>query len=64
MEVGITTECCMQKPVQTFITSESGTTAIEYGLIMGLVFLAIVGSVTALGNNIQTMLYDNIAAAF
>ncbi len=33
-----------------FIRDESGATAIEYGLIAALIFLAIVGGMTTFGN--------------
>ncbi|KCZ57127.1 MULTISPECIES: Flp family type IVb pilin [Hyphomonas] len=32
-------------------TDERGATAIEYGLILALIFVAIVGGVTVLGDN-------------
>ena len=40
----------MTKFVSRFMNDESGATAIEYGLICALIFLAIVGSISALGN--------------
>ena len=40
----------MTKFVTRFLKDESGATAIEYGLICALIFLAIVGSISALGN--------------
>lgn len=33
-----------------FADDESGATSLEYGLIISLIFLAILGSVTAFGN--------------
>ncbi|MFQ6018278.1 MAG: Flp family type IVb pilin [Kiloniellaceae bacterium] len=36
-----------------FLDEESGTSAIEYGLIAGLVSLAIVGMLGTTGNSIQ-----------
>ncbi len=33
-----------------FLRDESGATAIEYGLIIALVFLTILGALTAFGN--------------
>lgn len=33
--------------VRAFLKNESGATAIEYGLIAGLIFLAIVGAISA-----------------
>jgi Flp pilus assembly pilin Flp len=46
-----------------FLRSECGATAIEYAMIVCLVFLAIVGGVTALGRGIVDTLYNRIAAA-
>jgi Flp pilus assembly pilin Flp len=40
--------------------AEDGTTAIEYALLVGLVFLAIVGSVQFLGSQISSSLYDKV----
>jgi pilus assembly protein Flp/PilA len=37
-----------------FIKDESGATAIEYGLIVALIAVVIIGAVTALGGNIST----------
>lgn len=34
-----------------FLKDESGATAIEYGLIAALIAVAIIGGVTALGDN-------------
>jgi pilus assembly protein Flp/PilA len=39
-----------------FIQDETGATAIEYGLIVALITLAIIGAVTAVGNNTGTVL--------
>ena len=36
-----------------FFKDESGATAIEYGLIAALIAVAIIGGVTALGNNTE-----------
>ena len=48
---------------KAFIISERGATAIEYGMIAGLVFLAIVGAVSAVGSSVSSLLYDKIQAA-
>ena len=37
-----------------FFKNESGATAIEYGLIAALIAVAIIGAVTALGDNAST----------
>jgi pilus assembly protein Flp/PilA len=47
-----------------FAHDVSGATAIEYALIAGGVSIAIVGVVSTLGQNIKTLLYDKLAAAF
>jgi pilus assembly protein Flp/PilA len=36
-----------------FLNDETGTTAIEYGLIAGLLSMAIIGALTAAGVNLQ-----------
>ncbi|MGO9132920.1 MAG: Flp family type IVb pilin [Methylovirgula sp.] len=36
----------------SFLKDESGATAIEYGLIAGLIAVVIIGAVTSLGTNI------------
>lgn len=43
----------MQNALSRFIADESGATAIEYGLIAGLIALAIVTGAGALGNSIN-----------
>ena len=40
----------MTKFVSRFMQDESGATAIEYGLILALIFLVILSAVTAFGN--------------
>ncbi len=52
----------MFKFMHAFLRAESGATAIEYALIAGLVFLAIVGSVQALGTAVMSTLYNKIEA--
>ena len=47
--------------IQKFVRDESGATAIEYALICGLIFLAIVAAVTNFASKTSTM-YGNIAA--
>ena len=40
----------MRRLIGRFLRDDDGATAIEYGLICALIFLAIVGSISALGN--------------
>ena len=40
----------MRTLLDRFLSDESGATAIEYGLIISLIFLVIVSAVTAFGN--------------
>lgn len=41
---------------------ERGATAVEYGLMVALIAVVIIGAVTLLGNNLNTM-FNNIAGA-
>jgi pilus assembly protein Flp/PilA len=47
---------------KTFWADEDGATAIEYGLLAGLIALAITVGATALGTSINT-LFSDVAAA-
>jgi pilus assembly protein Flp/PilA len=47
---------------RAFARDERGATAIEYSLIVGLIFLAIVTSVNTFASNTNTM-YSEIASA-
>ena len=40
----------MRRFIARFLRDDDGATAIEYGLICALIFLAIVGSISALSN--------------
>lgn len=55
--------CVMIRVLRSFAANESGTTAIEYGLIASLIFLVIVGGVTAAGGATGA-LFDLVAAMF
>ncbi|NLJ63754.1 MAG: Flp family type IVb pilin [Alcaligenaceae bacterium] len=46
--------------LKDFIKDESGATAIEYGLIAGLIAVVIIGTLTTLGGNISG-LFDEIS---
>ena len=44
----------MSKFVSRFVKNESGSTAIEYGLIVALIAVVIIGAVTAVGTSLST----------
>lgn len=50
------------KKVAARLNEERGATAVEYALIIGLVAVAIIAAVTALGGNIDSII-DSITAA-
>ncbi len=50
----------MTKIFARFMKDESGATAIEYGLIAGLISVALIAGATTLGNNLNTQ-FNNIA---
>jgi pilus assembly protein Flp/PilA len=52
----------MNKLIKHFIKSEDGVTALEYGLIAGLIALFIVTAVTNVGTELQTA-FDKVASA-
>jgi pilus assembly protein Flp/PilA len=52
----------MTKLFKQFIKSEEGVTALEYGLIGGLIALVIVTSLTTLGSDLQGA-FNKIATA-
>ena len=45
--------------VRRFLADESGATAIEYGLIVGLISLAIVTALSATGTSVGDIWNDN-----
>jgi Flp pilus assembly pilin Flp len=47
-----------------FYRTDCGATAIEYGLIAGLIFCVIVGGVGALGQGVMNVLYNKIETLF
>ena len=53
----------LSRCLQRFIRDEAGATAIEYGLICSLIFLAIVGSVKGLLAVALDDLFKRISAA-
>lgn len=52
----------MKTQLQQFWNDEDGATAIEYGLIAGLIAVAIIGVLTALGESLDG-LFDKISTA-
>jgi pilus assembly protein Flp/PilA len=51
----------MKKALKFFLRDESGATAIEYGLLAGLISVAIIGTVQTLGTKINAQ-FSNVAA--
>lgn len=47
---------------RNFINNESGATAIEYGLIAGLISVVIIVAVTLVGTELQTT-FNSVASA-
>ena len=45
----------LKKAVVRFVREEEGVTAIEYGLIAGLIAVAIIASVKTLGGDLSTL---------
>ena len=41
--------------IRRFVNDESGVTAIEYGLIAGLISVVIIGTVTLVGTDLNTV---------
>jgi pilus assembly protein Flp/PilA len=52
----------MKKFFVRFLKDDRGVTAIEYGLIAGLISVLIIGGVTLIGTNLQGV-FNAIAAA-
>lgn len=52
----------MTNIIKNFWNDEEGATAIEYGLIAGLIAVALITTLTALGGNLNT-LFDYIDKA-
>jgi pilus assembly protein Flp/PilA len=52
----------MSKLLYRFAHDESGATAIEYGLIVALIAVVIIGAVTLVGTNLNTN-YNSINSA-
>jgi pilus assembly protein Flp/PilA len=52
----------MAKFVGGFLASETGATAIEYGLIVALIAVVIIGAVTTVGTNLKTK-FNTVASS-
>jgi pilus assembly protein Flp/PilA len=52
----------MSSLAKRFIQAESGATAIEYGLIVALIAVFIIGAVTAVGSNLGTQ-FNSVASS-
>ena len=52
----------MKKILSRFSKDQSGATAIEYGLIAGLIAVVIIGAITTVGTNL-TSKFNAIASA-
>jgi Flp pilus assembly pilin Flp len=53
----------LRKFIICYGSDENGATAIEYGLIVAGIALAIAASVWAFGDSISTLLYDDLPTA-
>lgn len=52
----------MKNLVRCYVADDSGVTAIEYGLIAGLIAVVIIGAVQTLGTNVSSA-FTSIATA-
>jgi len=52
----------MSRFVSKFLADESGATAIEYGLIVALIAVVIIGAITTVGVNMKTK-YTTVGTA-
>ena len=50
----------MLAKVKNFIREEEGASAVEYGLLVALIAVVIIGAVTTLGTNLSTT-FDTVA---
>jgi len=51
----------MKTIAKRFIADETGATAIEYGLIVALIAVFIIGAVTSVGSNLRTT-FNSVAS--
>jgi len=54
----------MQLLIADFLNDESGATAIEYGLVVSLISVAIIGALLSIGVNLVAKFQDVIDALF
>jgi pilus assembly protein Flp/PilA len=50
----------MKQLIQKFIRDEAGASAVEYGLLVALIAVAIITAVSTLGTNLSSQ-FDNVA---
>jgi pilus assembly protein Flp/PilA len=55
-------ETVMQKTFARFLKNESGATAVEYGLIVGLIAVVIIGALNVVGNKVSAQ-FQAVASA-
>jgi len=51
----------MKEKILNFLREEEGASAVEYGLLVALIAVAIIAAVRTLGENLQTQ-FDNVAS--
>lgn len=51
------------RPMVRWIKQRDGATAIEYGLIVAGIALAVALAISTLGDNLSTFFYDDLAGA-
>ena len=52
----------MLKKISAFLKNEEGATAVEYGIIVGLIAAVIIAILTTMGTDLKTM-FSSVAAA-
>ena len=51
----------MSDKIRKFLAAESGATVIEYGLLAGLIAVAILGTLSVLGNSLEQLFNNGTA---
>jgi pilus assembly protein Flp/PilA len=54
----------MRKLISRFLQNQSGTTAIEYGLIASLIAITVIGGMSRIGQTELTSTFAKVNAAF